>query len=65
MLLTQTEASEYLRISGRTLERWRVTGDGPAYLKLGRRVLYSKQHLEEWMAERVVNSTSEARLSDA
>jgi len=60
MLLTQSEAAEYLRISERTLERWRVAGSGPAFCKLGRRVLYQGSTLEEWIGSRVVHSTSEA-----
>jgi excisionase family DNA binding protein len=59
-LLTQREAAEYLRLSERTLERLRVTGDGPAFVKLGRRVLYRDHDLLEWVASRVVASTSEA-----
>jgi excisionase family DNA binding protein len=58
-LLTQSEAADYLRLSKRSLERWRVTGDGPAYCKAGRRVLYREADLEAWIASRVVHSTSE------
>jgi excisionase family DNA binding protein len=61
MLLTQAETANYLRLSERTLERWRVNGSsGPAFVKLGRRVLYRKSDLDEWIASRVVHSTSEA-----
>ena len=59
-LLVQQEAAEYLRVSQRTLERWRVAGTTPAYIKAGRRVLYRECDLEDWIAKRVVNSTSEA-----
>ena len=34
-LLTSVEAAAQLRISRRTLERYRVTGTGPRYLKVG------------------------------
>jgi excisionase family DNA binding protein len=60
MLFTQAEAADHLRLSERTLKRWRVSGSGPAFVKLGRRVLYRKLDLEEWIASRVVHSTSEA-----
>jgi predicted DNA-binding transcriptional regulator AlpA len=59
-LLTQREAADLLRLSGRTLERLRVTGTGPVYVKANRRVLYREADLEEWIAKRVVGSTSEA-----
>jgi excisionase family DNA binding protein len=58
-LLTSQEAAEVLRLSERTLERLRVTGDGPAFSKLGRRVLYRETDLETWVSGRRVASTSE------
>jgi excisionase family DNA binding protein len=59
-LLTQREAARLLRLSERTLERLRVTGAGPVYVKAGRLVRYREADLEEWIASRVVGSTSEA-----
>jgi hypothetical protein len=38
--VTQSELSQRWRISGRTLERWRSNGTGPAWLRLNGRVLY-------------------------
>ncbi|WP_245243166.1 helix-turn-helix domain-containing protein [Pararhodobacter sp. SW119] len=38
--LDQFELAKRWKISHRTLERWRSAGSGPAYLKLGGRVLY-------------------------
>ena len=61
-LLTQREAADLLRLSERTLERLRVTGTGPVYVKANRRVLYREADLEEWIAKRVVGSTSEAAV---
>lgn len=59
--LTQTEAAEILRISERTLERMRLTGDGPLFMKAGaRRVIYSASDIESWLTERTYKSTSEA-----
>jgi hypothetical protein len=57
-LLTQHEAALRLRLSERTLERWRVSGDGPSYIKLGRRVAYRECDLIEFVASRVRQSTS-------
>lgn len=37
---TQKELARYWGISHRTLERWRWSGTGPKFLKLGRRVKY-------------------------
>jgi excisionase family DNA binding protein len=60
-LISQREAAMRLTLSERTLERWRVSGDGPPFAKLGRRVLYRQSDLDEWIAARVVASTSERR----
>lgn len=59
------EAAEYLRMSPRTLERWRSDGGncGPVYGKLGpskkSRVVYRLRDLEAWRARFRYNSTSE------
>jgi len=58
-LHTQREAAAVLRLSDRTLERWRVSGDGPPFVKAGRRVLYPSTSLDEWIASRLCQSTSE------
>jgi predicted DNA-binding transcriptional regulator AlpA len=40
-LLTATETADVLRVSERTVERWRSTGEGPAFVRVGpRRVAY-------------------------
>lgn len=59
-MLTVLEAADYLRLSTRTLERLRCSGLGPKYVKLGRSIRYQRDALDEWIAERVVRSTSEA-----
>ena len=58
-LLTQREAAAVLCLSERTLERLRVTGAGPRFVRAGRSVRYREVDLEAWIAARVVGSTSE------
>jgi hypothetical protein len=62
-LMTLLEAAAFLRISHRTLERHRVTGTGPRYLKAGpgkqARVLYRAADLETWISKFSYASTSE------
>jgi predicted DNA-binding transcriptional regulator AlpA len=58
-LLAQREASSVLRCSERTLERLRLTGRGPRYVKTIRRVLYRESDLESWLAARLTTSTSQ------
>jgi len=45
------EAARILGLSPRTLEKMRTTGEGPEFLKLGRRVVYTEKDLYAW-AER-------------
>ena len=52
-------AAEIIGISARTLEKWRVTGQGPTYLKLGKRVLYPVRDLESWIQGQKRRSTSD------
>ena len=58
-LLTTDEGAKYLRLSPRTLERYRVTGEGPRFLKVGRRVLYRQSDLDEWLKNKSRRSTSD------
>jgi predicted DNA-binding transcriptional regulator AlpA len=60
-LLTQRQAAALRRLSERTLERLRVAGTGPRFVRAGgRSVRYREVDLEAWIASRVVGSTSEA-----
>src|SRR3954466_15903273 len=42
-----------------TLEKRRVTGDGPPFVKMGAVVLYDRADLDRWLEERKVLSTSQ------
>ena len=53
--LLQDEAAHYLRSKPRTLEKWRLEGVGPAYVKVGHRVVYRRADLERWMESRLVD----------
>jgi predicted DNA-binding transcriptional regulator AlpA len=57
--LSNDEAAHVLKLSPRTLEKFRVIGGGPRYRKLGRRVVYSVQDLETWADARACDSTSD------
>ncbi|MGB6325420.1 MAG: helix-turn-helix domain-containing protein [Methylocella sp.] len=58
--LNQVELSRRWSISPRTLERWRWLGEGPQYLKIGGRVVYRLDDVEEYEAQRVRTSTASA-----
>jgi len=59
LLLTQREAALALRLSERTLERWRVSGIGPHFVRLNHSIRYRQQDLDAHVAARVVASTSQ------
>ena len=40
------EAAEYLNMSEQTLRSWRSEGKGPAYVTLGRSIMYLKKDLD-------------------
>jgi hypothetical protein len=44
-------------MSARTLERWRWMGEGPRFLKVGKRVVYPLSEIEAFEAERLHAST--------
>ena len=64
MYFTQKEAARYLRLSVRTLERHRVTGTGPSFIRIGRRVVYSVEELDSFATSRTFTSTSEADAAE-
>ncbi len=48
--LTEGEAAEMLRISKRTLQRWRVypPKNPVPFLRLGKRIVYDRQAIIDW-----------------
>ncbi|MGU3400451.1 helix-turn-helix transcriptional regulator [Brucellaceae bacterium D45D] len=61
--LRTKEAAKFLSLSARTLEKHRTYGTGPDYRKLGGRVVYAIDDLENWAARGAVTSTSDPRGS--
>jgi predicted DNA-binding transcriptional regulator AlpA len=57
-LLTEAQAADFLNISIRSLQSWRVRGGGPAFLKLGRSVRYRYAELQTWLDANIATSTS-------
>jgi predicted site-specific integrase-resolvase len=59
-LLTTAETADILRIPTNTLEKWRVSGSGPRFTKVGFRVRYHPSDIAAYLAEQTRTSTSEA-----
>jgi hypothetical protein len=58
-LMTTDEAAAYLRLAPSTLNKMRVYGGGPAFLKLTRGVRYEFGELLKWQDTRRFHSTSQ------
>lgn len=57
--LDAKKSATYLGLSTSTLAKLRLSGNGPTYSKLGRRVIYRMEDLNKWVESRLHNSTSE------
>jgi hypothetical protein len=57
--LNTDETAKRLRLSPRTLEKWRVTGSGPTFVKCGRRVVYRADDVDRWAEARRRHSTND------
>ncbi|MDE2303543.1 MAG: helix-turn-helix domain-containing protein [Sphingomonadales bacterium] len=58
-LLDTKAAAARVGLSPVTMERFRLTGEGPRFAKLGKAVRYRPTDLDAWVAGRLVASTSE------
>ena len=63
MVISNSEAAKHLGLSESTLNKLRLTGGGPTYIKLGRRVLYTTKDLEDWLGRHRRISTSDRKSS--
>ncbi|MFC3053301.1 helix-turn-helix transcriptional regulator [Kordiimonas pumila] len=63
-LLTTAQAAQYLRLASSTLNKWRVYGTGPKFIKLGRAVRYRHTDLDAFLASQSrLSTTSQGTLS--
>lgn len=60
--LNQINLADRWNISHRTLERWRWTGEGPHFIKLGGRVVYRLEDVEAFEAEQLRASTPRRQI---
>lgn len=59
IVLNAGQVAEQLGLSESTLAKMRLSGGGPAYSKLGRRVVYRPEDIDAWIASNQFRSTSE------
>ena len=64
-LMTERDAAWLLGLSVRTLQKWRLLGQGPCYLKLGQAVRYDPSDLEAFVQAARRSFTSERSSDEA
>ena len=67
-LLDEREVSIVTGVPQKTLQYWRFTGASfaPKFIKLGKRVYYRKEELEQWLADKPsFTSTTRAKHQGA
>ncbi len=50
-LMHSREVAAYLKVSESTLSRWRSSGTGPSFLRLGGIARYRLDAVDRWLAE--------------
>ncbi|WP_434053119.1 MAG: helix-turn-helix domain-containing protein [Roseibium sp.] len=59
-LINEQDAANFLCVSFRTLQAWRVRGGGPKFCKIGRAVRYRRADLLAFATSNSAHSTTEA-----
>lgn len=54
LCLSNAQAAAVLGISPKTLPNWRLEGRSPPFVRVGRRVVYRRADLEQWLNDRTV-----------
>ncbi|QND73647.1 helix-turn-helix domain-containing protein [Tardiphaga robiniae] len=57
-LLTENQAADFLNLSVRTLQAWRVKVAGPGFVRAGRAVRYRRSDLILWIEANTVSQSA-------
>jgi hypothetical protein len=60
--ITAADAAASLDMTENALAKMRFNGDGPPFVKIGRRVRYPQSQLQDWLDARSYLSTSAAAV---
>ena len=58
-LYNEKETAKLLSLSVKTLQRYRYTGGGPIYVKLGKSVRYKESDIAKYISVKTRNITTE------
>jgi excisionase family DNA binding protein len=64
-MLATPQAANYVGLGKSTLDKARLSGNGPRFVKLGRRVLYDPTDLDAWLNQHRRSSTSDNSIVEA
>ena len=65
-LLGEHHVADLLCLSVKTLRNWRVSGNGPEFVRLSRRAIrYRRSTVITWIDSQTVSSTSDAAYSSS
>lgn len=51
MKLSRKDAADRIGLPVKTLDNWRQLGKGPAFFKLGSRVIYEAADVDAWLSQ--------------
>lgn len=63
-LLTPAEVGEWLALAPQTLAHWRMRGQGPPFVKVGRVVRYRAADVQAWLDSKCMVSTQGSSLAN-
>jgi hypothetical protein len=58
--LNVVQAADYTNLSKSTLDKLRVSGNGPLFIKCGSRIIYDQVDLDSWLIGKKIANTSQA-----
>ena len=60
-LLNESQVAKILQLTPRALQRWRLEGRGPRFVRLSRRCIrYKREDICQWIENRIRVSTSDS-----
>ncbi len=57
--ITEEDLAKYWKVKISTLRKWRSLGTGPAYVKVGAKIIYKKEAIEKYEQERTFLAPNE------
>ena len=58
-LLDEKKTAQMLGLSPRTLQMWRLKGEGPPFVRLGAAIRYDLEEVNRWLDDQTRKSTSD------